>query len=469
MELLNRKTAKQYYSDPLFENLLNAVFNKYKGQNGVRGNILIIIKSNEEAERLQDYFGGRVKQLIHVDSKVEIHLSFFAEELERGYDLTIPDLYEVLYNTQLLTNCEQKELKLSVWIQLFEQVKRDFINEFNILSVEYEEFTQKTFNWFNRLKNGDGGGYRVLKNVVEKGENPYSKLLVCMSALWHLLMRKEEMFVERGISTGKIRLPTFAAHVTKDPHAFDKKKASGRLLWHALHDIDNHTSIINKIEKNERTVVQEYLLERQIYRNFDVLDDDLSSISHIFVPNLIRGTSPRTINLREVEEIQQLPKYKAVYIIENPSIISYLADETIHFLNVNKLSMEQLPENFPVLLCTTGQARAASKLFIEKCLASNPDCVIYYSGDLDVPGVQMLYGMKEQFTAKFKAWRMDSYIYRKYVSPKSRPLSKEDLKFLIENEENLHRVMVQLGAKVYQESFNKELGKDWIEVICEAI
>ena len=36
MELLNRKTARQYYSDPLLGNLLGAVFGKYKGLNGVR-------------------------------------------------------------------------------------------------------------------------------------------------------------------------------------------------------------------------------------------------------------------------------------------------------------------------------------------------------------------------------------------------------------------------------------------------
>ncbi|MGW8957375.1 TIGR02679 domain-containing protein [Paenibacillus sp. NPDC055715] len=469
MELLNRKTAKQYYSDPLLENLLKAVFTKYKGQNGVKGNARIIVRSKAEAEKLQNYFGNRVTQLIFPGSEVEVHLAIFSEELERGYGLTIPELYEVLYNSQLLTNREQKELKLSAWIQLFEKVERDFINEFSITTTELEKFSQKTFNWFGRLKNGEGEGYRVLKNISNKGEDAYSDLFVCMSALWHLLMRKNEMLEKQGISTGKIRLPTFAAYVTEDPHAFDKKRAGGRLLWHALHDIDNHKSVFDKIQKNEKTVVPEYLFERQIYRNFDVLDDDLSSISHIFVPNLVRGTSPRTINLREVEEIQQLPKYSALYIIENPSIISYLADETIHFLNKNDLSLEQLPINFPVLLCTIGQARTASKLFIEKCLASNPNCAIYYSGDIDVPGIQMLYGMKEQFTAQFNAWRMDSFIYRKYVAPKSKTLSEEDLKLLRKDEGVLEREMVQIGAKVYQESFGKELGKDWIEVICGAI
>ncbi|UHA72767.1 TIGR02679 domain-containing protein [Paenibacillus sp. 481] len=469
MELLNRKTAQGYYSDHLLENLLFAVFNKYKGQNGVRGNARFIVQTQAEAERLQDYFGNRVKQLIVPGAEVEVHLTIFAEELEQGYGLSIPELYEVLYSKQLLTKREQKNLKLTGWSDLFVQVEQGFINKFKLSTTDLEEFTHKTFNWFYRLKNAESKGYGVLRNVFDKGASAYSDLLICLSALWHLLMRKEEMLKEKGISTGKIRLPYFAEHVTKDSHAFDKKNAVGRLVWHALYDIHIQRLKLNGVGKNDITVVPNYLFERQIYRNFDVRDDDLSSISHVFVPHLINGTSPRTLNLREIEEIEQLPKYSSIYIIENPSTISHLVDETINYLNTNRLSLQQLPLDFPVLLCTIGQSRTASKVFIEKCLASNPDCIIYYSGDLDFPGIQMLYGMRNQFSAQFYAWRMDPFIYRKYVTPKSKPLSDEELKFLEKSEGRLEKEMVQIGAKVYQESFGKELTEDWIKVIREVI
>ncbi|WP_240419599.1 DUF2399 domain-containing protein [Paenibacillus periandrae] len=471
MELLNRKTAKHYYSDPLLENLLNAVFKKYKGQNGVRGNARFIVQTQVEAERLQDYFGERVKQFIIVGAEIEVHLTIFAEELKQGYNLTITELYELLHSKQLLTKREEKDLKLSAWTKLFVKVEQDFINKFNVSKTDFDEFVLKTFNWFQRLKNAESKGYMVLKNVFDqdKGTNAYWDLLTCLSALWQLLMRKEEMFEDRGISAGKIRLPIFADAVTKDPHAFDKKRSVGRLLWHALYDIDIQRIKMNGDEKNDITVIPDYLFERQIYRNFDVWDDDLSSISHVFVPNLIKGNSPRTLNLREIEEIEQFPKYSLLYIIENPAIISQLADETIHFLNTNGLSLEQLPLDFPILLCTIGQSRTASRVFIEKCLASNRDCVIYYSGDLDVPGIQMLHGMKKQFVAQFYAWRMDTFIYHKYVTPNSKKFSDQDLKLLKEAEGGLKKEMVQFGAKVYQEAFIKELKMDWIKAIREVI
>ncbi|MNI23509.1 hypothetical protein D3C73_770990 [compost metagenome] len=350
-------------------------------------------------------------------------------------------------------------------MDLFIQVERDFINRFNIADIELKTFFQKTFNWFQRLKEGEARGYQGLITLFNRGSNVYSDLLTCLSALWYLLMKKDEMFKERGISTGKIRLPMFAAHVTEDSHAFDKKNALGRLLWSALYDISSQSLELNEKLNNKVTTIPEYLFERQIYRNFDILDDDLSSISHVFVPQLVKGTSPRTLNLREIEEIKQFPTYSSLYIIENPSTISYLVDETIHFLSFNGFSLEQLPSDFPILLCTIGQARTASKVFIEKCLETNPSCTIYYSGDLDVPGIQMLNNMKEQFSAEFYAWRMDASMYRNYVAPRSKPLSDVDLKILQDLESGLVQEMVQIKAKVYQELFGKELRNDWIKVL----
>jgi len=360
-------------------------------------------------------------------------------------------------------------LQHSAWEDLFIRVERDFINRFSISSTDVEYFIQKTFNWFHRMKEGEAKGYLILKMVFNKEINAYSDLLTCLGALWHLLMRKEEMFKKCGISTGKIRLPMFAAYVTEDSHAFDKTNALGRLLSSALSDINSqHIKLCGNVDNDVR-VMPKYLIGRQIYRNFDILDDDLSSISHVFVPHLVKGTSPRTLNLREIEEMRKFPKYSSLYILENPTVISYLVDETIHFLNLNKFSLEQLPSDFPVLLCTIGQARTASKVFIEKCLEANPSCVIYYSGDLDVPGIQMLNIMEEQFSAEFYAWRMDAAIYRNYVAPKSKPLSDADLRNLQGLEGDLAKEMIQIKAKVYHELLGKELRSDWIKVVSSEI
>lgn len=383
--------------------------------------------------------------------------------MEAGYTISLLELLEIYCGQQLTTKREQKESKRSAWTNLFDRVERDFVNKLCISNTDLENFNKKTFNWFQRLREGDVKGYKILKIVFDKETNADSELSACLSALWHLLMRKDEMFKECGISTGKIRLPMLAAYVTEDSHAFDKVNASGRLLWSALDDINSQSLKLSGKVESAITFMPAYLYERHIYRSFDILDDDLSSISHVFVPHLVKDTSPRTLNLREIEEMKHFPKYSSIYIIENPSVISYLVDETIHFLNLNGLSLERLPPDFPVLLCTIGQARAASKLFVEKCLEANPGCVLYYSGDLDVPGIQMLNDMQEQFSAEFYAWRMDASIYRNHVAPKSKPLSDADLKALQGLEGSLVKEMRQIKAKVYQELFGKELKSDWLK------
>ncbi|AIQ73009.1 DUF2399 domain-containing protein [Paenibacillus odorifer] len=418
-----------------------------------------MLPTREEDKALRGFLGVRYKgpRFPAIDFEKAV--------IEAGYSISLIELLELYYGCRLLTKREQKELKVSAWENLFVRVEQDFIMRFNVSDSDKEYFFQKTFRWCERLKAGDVKGHRILSIAFDKGANVDSELFTCISALWHLLMRKDEMFKACGISTGKIRLPMFAAYVTEDSHAFDKTNVIGRLLWSALDDISSQSLMLSENVNSHLTVIPEYLLERQIYRHFDILDDDLSSISHVFVPHLVNGISPRTLNLREIEEMKQLPQYSSMYIIENPSVISYLVDETIHFLNLNKFTLEQLPSNFPALLCTIGQARTASKVFIEKCLTANPNCVIYYSGDLDVPGIQMMNNMKEQFSAEFYAWRMDASIYRKYVASKSKALSDADLKILQEKDSGLEKEMVQIKAKVYQELFGKELRGDWIKEV----
>ncbi|WP_407314248.1 TIGR02679 domain-containing protein [Desulfosporosinus sp. SB140] len=468
MELAYRKTARQYYGDPLLSNLLNAVFKKYQGQSGVRGNAEIKASSPAEAQRLQNYFGNRVQRLIHPGAELHVPLKIFAEELQQGYKLTIPDLYEVLNNEPLLTKVEQKQLKEAAWTHLFEQVSLDFEREHGF-TLDNTVFCQETFNWFERLKKGSASGYRVLKSALRNGEDACSDLYKCIKALWHLFVGREIMFKELSVCVNRVRIPMFADHVTNDPHAFDWKMTAGRLLWYALNDIDNQMIKTGRKTASDMLVVPEYMQKRQIYRNFGLMDDDISSFSHVFAPHFTSGISPRTLNLSEILSYGKFPVYSVLYAFENPSVLSYLVDEIVQFLDLNGLSFEQIPEKFPALLCTSGQSRSAALAFITRCLNSNPDCMVYYSGDLDLPGLQMMWGIQARFSVNFQAGRMNVSTYRKLSDSAHLPFSVQDIKILKKSLDDLPKVMVGLGVKVYQEEFAKDLKKDVMEVICREI
>ncbi|NEZ41539.1 DUF2399 domain-containing protein [Paenibacillus alvei] len=201
----------------------------------------------------------------------------------------------------------------------------------------------------------------------------------------------------------------------------------------------------------------------------DIYFQKISSISHVFASSFIYGMSPRTLNLREIESHENWPKYSALYLVENPSVFSFLVDETLHYLDMSGYSFEQLSDDCPPLICTSGQARSATKYFIRRSLNANPECEIFYSGDFDLPGVQMLKGMEELIQGKVNVFRMDSDTYRRYIDPDSLPLSKKDKGILSTLNGDLAKTMVEAGLKVYQESTVGELKEDWIEVVSKTL
>ena len=78
----------------------------------------------------------------------------------------------------------------------------------------------------------------------------------------------------------------------------------------------------------------------------------------------------------------------------------------------------------------------------------------------------MMEEMKEQFSVRIEAWRMDAETYRsKYGNGNNLLLSLKDKKILKEKPDDLSRVMVEVGMKVYQEEVARDLKNDVLEEI----
>ncbi|WP_391573492.1 TIGR02679 domain-containing protein [Cohnella sp.] len=467
MEVRGRKSAKHYYSDPLLSNLLEAVFKKYRGQNGVRGHATIRVVSDAEAARLQEFFGNRLEQWIRPGVEVEVHLKVFAEEIALGYELDIPELYEVLYEMPLVTNAEKRQLRDTAWYGLFEKVESRFLSHMKN-SAYNEIMSERTFGWFKRLNSGQAAGYRIVQHAMRKGNDPTRILFHCLKALWYLFVENEKMLVDMGSHVPWVRLPMLSEYITEgDPHAFDWKMPAGRLLWYALYDINNKHIKSGQKTANDHLLVSDLMKRRYIYRDSGIMADDISSYLHVFVPNELYGTTARTWNLSELLSRQDWFRPSDLYVLENPSVFSFLVDETIHFMETNGITKEQIPDNFPALMCTSGQARDAVKYFIYQYTENNSECIIHYSGDFDLPGVQMQ--MKMEKLGKVELFRMDSVTYKKHIHSRNLSLSEQDIKILEEMESDLSRTMVEERRKVYQEAITKELREDWIEVIKDSL
>lgn len=463
METRIRKSAKQYYSDPLLHSLLETAFKKYRGQNRVRGNINVEVVSRDEATRLQEFFGNRLERLIRPGSTIEVPLKVFAEEIAQGYKLDIPELYEVLYGKPLVTNAEQRQLEEQAWHTLFEQANSIFMSRMGF-SATNQTLVDKTFYWLQRLQDGKASGYRIVQHAMRTNTDSVVMIFYCLKALWFLLVENDKMLAELGSHVPWVHLPIFAQLITEgDPHAFDMKFPAGRLLWHALEDI--HTQQIKRGIRtgNDHLLVPDFMKRRYIYRASGIMADDISSYVHAFIPNEHYGTAARTLNLSELHASQNWFKPADLFVFENPSVFSFLVDETVHFLETSGVALEQIPDHFPILVCTSGQARAAAKYFIVKCIEINSDCTIHYSGDIDLPGVQMQ--MNLETLGPVKVLRMDAATYKEHVHSRSRPLSEQDVKILKGMQEELPSAMSEEKKKVYQEAITKELREDWIQLI----
>lgn len=231
MEHKRKITAEEYYSDPNLKRMLNAVFNKYRSYGSGRGKIKLVISSQAEAQRLQTFFGPRVRGLLGVGDQLSMEMSVIEEELGKRFMLTVPSLYEILYHEPLLTKKESLVKADTVWETLFTNVVEKLQNEENINIVD-KAFCELTYDWLYRLwKKEPGSGYRILQAGMKDYNAALTSLKICLEALWYLLMDLERLERENVKKSDKIYISMLATFVA-GKHSLDEKKTlAGRLFF----------------------------------------------------------------------------------------------------------------------------------------------------------------------------------------------------------------------------------------------
>jgi hypothetical protein len=451
MQMAYGKSAKEYYSDPLLRNLLDASFRKYK-RSGTKGKyIKLYVRTKEEAQRLQDFFGSVYLNVIKVDKEIKIEMSVIEHELKKKYSLTLQELYKLLHHKQLLTHEEQKQIKEKRWEDLFTEVKVSLQRDESI-NLENEEFWYKTYDWFYRVKKRETQkGYMVLKVALNKEKDAVKQLRACMKSLWAILMDWDNLMKESAISTDAISIPFLATKRVGDAHALDKNEIAGRLFFTILEYIYEYKVINQKISDQDNQPEYKFMKVRHIYRHFKILDDDISSFFHIFSPYLYDSEQKLTKNLSNSEKEVNLKIKSNLYVFENPSIFNYLVDELEYYFKTNDMMYEMFSEKFPILICTSGQARDAVLLFITKCLNSNQETKVYYAGDFDGAGIQMYRNMLKRFPGKVQDMKMDEKTYLSGINKDNMTLTTGDNAKISSKQDDFVKFMKGNGVIVFQE------------------
>ncbi|MBB6672187.1 TIGR02679 domain-containing protein [Cohnella nanjingensis] len=319
-----------------------------------------------------------------------------------------------------------------------------------------------------------------------------------------------------------LRLPVLAARITGDAHALDWKQPLGRLFWWGLvavfHEREEELTSLAARELDEQArgaadglagestgagametaAGQEWaadepgyaaestatagleedmrnlsraLLIREGYRMGGIADDDLSSQVMFFSPGWYDAWEERVLTLRQVEKLKpdevERIRPSAVYAVENPSVFAVLVDEAVRRYGSRRPRFSPGGgRDLPMLVCGNGQPSVAVvqllKLFLEPATAPPPP--LYYSGDLDVAGLEIARSLQQRFPNSFRAWRMDAEWFSRHASrgfPMTAAERERMARLTTLWDGLLPGTAAASGMKLHQELWVDTLAEDW--------
>ncbi|TJY42464.1 DUF2399 domain-containing protein [Cohnella pontilimi] len=440
------RRAQIYFDRPGFRRPLKAVWKKYVSLGRIGGQAVVEHVSEAECEALNSFFGWDFRP----GDSVPIPLRLFDQELrESAFAISMLQLHSMLEGTPLLTKSERMLGYGRRWRSLFAKLRETESGSFCRLGEE----------WLTLMEQGAGAGYRTLRECYNADpDNALMSLRIVMHALNQLFEEQE------GVTNAQIRMPVLAARASGDAHALDLDRPAGRMLIAALR---SKVSDIPFDEESSDGIPDRHdgsatLKLREFYRQFGILDDDLSSIVHWFIPESDKPIVPTVWTLRQVDAEERFPRCSRIYVVENPAVFSAVLDSI-------RQPVDHSDHAPPALICTSGPASSAAIRWIQRCLeASGPKCQLYYSGDFDVKGLLMGQSLYRMFPEQFAAWRFDVETYQaaslfRYPGPSFDENEMEKLnKMKVPWDERLCEIMRQTGRKAHQESFVEKLIEDYM-------
>lgn len=430
--------AIQYFSQKGFSRLLDGMVEKYRSLGHWGGSVKLTGLKDEEREALGSFFRRDFSR----QKSVTLSLEQFAKALEQTRFSEIPplDLLEAIKGEPILSKSEEYTQK--------EEAKRDYFQR--LLGLYPKKYCQV---WLKAILEKQPG----TRTVHLTYERDPESLKVQME---HLLKALQVLQKREANQEGIERLPFFARRITKDPHGFDPTSETGRLLLHALRFLKRHLLLQNE---EDPLLFSEELSEAevltQLYYSFGLLRDDLwnfvTCTGIIASAQSLKGSStaiaPDEKGAQEVEEaeigkeeiapeqsrmgylerayqervtlnlpLREIVKFGSVspgnpsmdrvYVVENSGVFSALLDLFEEYYR------EKVLEDFlnPPLICTHGQFKLSSLLLFDKLAANGTK--IYYSGDFDPEGLQMLERLKQRYPDLLVPWHYGLEDYHACIS-----------------------------------------------------
>lgn len=377
MNNIYREASEFFKGNKKYHRILREMAEKYKSLGSLGGSIELKNLTGEEKlilSKINSKFIGQrdarfsVKKFIGTFDGTKFEAIDFVEVL-REY-----------FGDEIKTNREIRDDKQRLKEGFFASVQSSFENT-------------EAGRWLKAALEAKGFGYMI---IIKEYESSREKL---RETLLNVMVGINTLTQNRGKLT---RLAIFASEITRNPHYFDSSELGGKLITAALAYLSNKEAPESSEEISE------------LLYSFGILKDEISNHTtccnalayingseHMGVRSFYENNEPLQLNLWNLSRLEEIRcTGNTLFVFENPTVFTEVMTGTMDLK--------------PSLLCTSGQLKLSSLVFMDKALKHVDK--IYYSGDFDPEGINIAWRLKQRYGEKLYFWRFDKASYNKIKS-----------------------------------------------------
>lgn len=385
-----QESAKFFKENEGYTRLFKEIKNKYIKIGEIKGNVTVTKPNPIEKQAIS----GLMKKDYSKNTTITVNLNKFQEILDNSKfeGITILELLQEYFNEEIITKKENKQK----YKEELEEFWKEILDKNKNTSIY--KYLEKS------IKNQDELYQNIKKHYNKKGEGLKQEFLNACKGI-------------NNIPNQTIRIPVFASNILSNPHGFDKKTLCGKLFILLLCYKENLTYPKNAEELSE------------LYYNNNLLVDDVSNMvlcknitgctkvseyeengkiytkyeQHQGLQGFNKYNEPIFLtlyNLSNINFIDKNNKYKKVVITENPAVFMEI---------IEKCKIKDFP-----LICTYGQVKLAGIIILDKLIKEGYK--LYYSGDLDPEGIQIVDKLKQRYKENLNLLGFCKETYHKNIS-----------------------------------------------------
>ena len=401
---------------PVFHKIFSGFRKKYESLGHLGGTVVIKNLTKDEKMQLSGFF----QRDFYKNKTISISMQRMEKALKNSKfeSLEWMDILEEYFDHKMIWKKEvlqkENEKQKMFFDLLLKEIKSDLVREWlndriRERSLIYQRLQKEYRNCPDTLK--------VLLHSIESG------------------ITNLPVFFDK-----KERLAVYAAQVTGNPHFFDSNTTAEIFLFDFIsyHFYTQNGEGLSDMEYRNQKYYAAGIIRDDLSNYVTVYGihaNDTDSVLHSGIEGFCDRKEPILLTLYTLSRLKEVYGEKEIYILENPSVFSWLC--------------QRYPEKS--FVCTNGQLRFSAFVLLDQ-LSRTSD--LFYSGDHDPEGLLIAQKLKLRYKERLTLWNYSRNLYEQNLSDvtlNERRLKQLDQIFIEELQEIKEDMKYQKKA-AYQES-----------------